>query len=196
MKKVVIPLRSFRGSRGDRGGELVSRARSAAADGGPRHGGARRNRSRPSPLRRPATREAACRREHRRSSAGYDDLTPEERVSVAVYENVNRAVVNINTRSVQTDKFMLFEIPRRARGAARSSTARDTSSPNFHVVDGAREIQVTLFNGTNYEARMVGQDPSSDVAILKIEAPADLLFSGGFWRIDALKVGQRVLRHR
>ena len=36
----------------------------------------------------------------------------------------------------------------------------------------------TLFDGTTYEARLVGQDPATDVAVIKIEAPPQSLFPG------------------
>jgi S1-C subfamily serine protease len=63
---------------------------------------------------------------------------------------------------------------------------------NFHVVDGAREIQVTLFDGNSYDARLVGQDPTNDVAVLKIEAPPESLFPVVFGDSTRLMVGQRV----
>ena len=43
---------------------------------------------------------------------------------------------------------------------------------NFHVIDGAKEIQVTLFDGKNYEGRLVGKDESSDVAVIASAAVA------------------------
>ncbi len=63
---------------------------------------------------------------------------------------------------------------------------------NFHVVDGANQIQVTLFDGTNYPAQVVGVDPDTDVAVLKINAPADSLYPVVFGSSSNLLVGQRV----
>jgi len=126
------------------------------------------------------------------SPTPYDDLTPEERVNVAVYENCNRSVVNINTRSVQADRFFLFEIPSEGEGSGSVIDRQGHILTNFHVVDGAREIQVTLFNGRSYEARLVGQDSITDVAVLKIEAPAEVLFPLAFGDSTRLRVGQRV----
>ena len=63
---------------------------------------------------------------------------------------------------------------------------------NFHVVDGAREIHVTLFDGKTYDARLVGGDPDTDVAVLKIDAPPDSLFPVVFGNSTNLLVGQRV----
>jgi len=121
------------------------------------------------------------------------DLTPEERVSVTVYQNVNRSVVNINTKSVQTDRFFMLEIPSEGEGSGTVLDRKGHVLTNFHVVDGAREIQVSLFDGKSYAAKLVGVDPPTDVAVLKIDAPADSLFPVVFGSSTALLVGQKVL---
>jgi S1-C subfamily serine protease len=46
---------------------------------------------------------------------------------------------------------------------------------NQHVVDGADSVNVRFSNGAGYEATVVGTDSSTDVAVLKVEAPAELL---------------------
>ena len=46
---------------------------------------------------------------------------------------------------------------------------------NYHVVDGASKIEVTLQDEKSYDATLVGSDPSSDLAVLKIDAPASEL---------------------
>ena len=43
---------------------------------------------------------------------------------------------------------------------------------NFHVVEEAKEIQVTLSGGKSYSAELIGHDAEHDIAILKIDAPA------------------------
>ena len=123
----------------------------------------------------------------------YAGLTPEERVNVAVYENVNRSAVNINTRSVQTDYFFRRELTSEGEGSGTVIDRKGHVLTNFHVVDGARDIQVTLFNGKTFEAQLVGGDEATDVAVLKIDAPADCLFPVAFGSSTGLRVGQRVL---
>lgn len=122
----------------------------------------------------------------------YADLTPEERVNVAVYENVNRSAVNINTRSVQIDYFFMRQSVSEGEGSGTVIDRAGHILTNFHVVDGARDVQVTLFNGKTFEARLVGGDVATDVAVLKIDAPADCLFPAAFGTSTGLKVGQRV----
>jgi S1-C subfamily serine protease len=121
------------------------------------------------------------------------DLTPEERVNVTVYQNVNRGVVNINTKSVQTNRLTMFEVPSEGEGSGSVIDRNGHILTNFHVVDGAKEIQVTLFDGRGYRARLVGVDPETDMAVLKIEAPAESLFPVPLGSSASLLVGQRVL---
>jgi S1-C subfamily serine protease len=63
---------------------------------------------------------------------------------------------------------------------------------NYHVIEDARLIEVTLFDGKTYEAEIVGKDASTDLAVLKIAAPADTLFPAEFGDSRNLRVGQRV----
>lgn len=46
---------------------------------------------------------------------------------------------------------------------------------NYHVIDGARSLSVTLYNQKTYPARLIGGEPKKDIAILKIDAPASEL---------------------
>jgi len=119
-------------------------------------------------------------------------LTAEEQVNVAVYENVNRSVVNISTKTVSPDRYFFFEVPAEGAGSGSVLDKQGHVLTNFHVVEGAREIQVTLFDGKSYEARLVGKDASSDIAVLKIDAPVASLFPVMLGDSARLKVGQRV----
>jgi S1-C subfamily serine protease len=123
---------------------------------------------------------------------GYDQLTPEERVNVAVYQTANRSAVNINTLSMQTDPFFASEVPSSGQGSGTVIDQRGLILTNYHVVEGAREIQVTLFDGSNFDAKLVGLDPATDVAVLKIDAPPELLDPVEFADSNKLLVGQRV----
>jgi S1-C subfamily serine protease len=119
-------------------------------------------------------------------------LTPEERVNVLVYERVNRAVVNISTRSVRADSFFMFEVPSEGAGSGSVIDKRGHVLTNHHVVDGADEIQVTLYDGNSYEAKVVGSDPNNDIAVLKIDAPPAVLSPVAYGDSAHLRVGQKV----
>jgi S1-C subfamily serine protease len=124
---------------------------------------------------------------------GADEFTPEERVNIAVYEQVNRSVVNIDTASVRRDAFFLFEIPEKGSGSGVVIDKQGHILTNLHVVADARAIEVTLFNGKLYEAIPVGADEPNDAAVLKIDAPPDCLFPVVFGDSSRLRVGQRAL---
>ncbi|MBN2023611.1 MAG: trypsin-like peptidase domain-containing protein [Pirellulales bacterium] len=124
---------------------------------------------------------------------GEDLLTPEERVNVAVYENVNRSVVNITTRTIHEGRMFLFDMPEgRGEGSGIVIDRKGRILTNFHVIDGARDVQVTLFDGKTHEAKLVGIDPPTDVAVIQIDAPAESLFPVTFGNSTGLRVGQRV----
>ena len=124
---------------------------------------------------------------------GEEELTAEERVNVAVYEQVNRSVVNIDTASVRRDAFFLFSIPEKGAGSGVVIDKQGHVLTNLHVVAGARSIEVTLFDGKSYEAVPVGADEPNDAAVLKIDAPPEDLFPVTFGDSGRLRVGQRAL---
>jgi S1-C subfamily serine protease len=62
---------------------------------------------------------------------------------------------------------------------------------NSHVVSGANNIEVTLADGTTYPAQVVGQDPDTDLAVVRIGASG--LPSAKLGNSDALKTGQLVI---
>jgi S1-C subfamily serine protease len=65
---------------------------------------------------------------------------------------------------------------------------------NYHVVDGGRSYTVTLYDRSEWPAKLVGGDPRKDVAILKIEAPKDKLTAVRLPAEDyALEVGQKTI---
>jgi S1-C subfamily serine protease len=120
--------------------------------------------------------------------ADEEPLSPEERVNVAVYESGRRSVVNINTRSIRSS---FFEEESSGMGSGLVLDKQGHILTNYHVVEGARAIQVTL-DGKSYEARAVGVDPPNDLAVLRIDAPPEALFPVTFGDSSRLRVGQRV----
>ncbi len=118
-------------------------------------------------------------------------LTDEERINIAVYEAVNRSVVNINTKAVAAGLF-LMEVPSEGAGSGIVLDRQGHVLTNFHVVDGAREIQALLYDGSSHAARVIGVDPATDVAVIKVEAPEAILHPVTFGTSNDLRVGQRV----
>ncbi len=125
-------------------------------------------------------------------SERYEQLRPWERVNVDVYQQVNRSVVHIATETVQVDRFLPLERTSEGEGSGAIIDRSGHVLTNFHVVDRARQMQVTLFDGTSYPARLVGTDPPTDIAVLKIDAPAEVLYPVRFGSSTNLLVGQNV----
>lgn len=123
-------------------------------------------------------------------AANESEFTLEEQVNIAVYENCNRSVVNINTKVVTETLF--FDIPSEGAGSGSVLDRNGHILTNFHVVDEAQSIQVTLFDGSTYSASLVGKDPTNDVAVLRIDAPPESLFPVTIGESTRLKVGQSV----
>ncbi|MFO0902943.1 MAG: trypsin-like peptidase domain-containing protein [Pirellulales bacterium] len=122
-----------------------------------------------------------------------DDYTPEERVYIEVYEQVNRSVVNITTKAVKSELFFLAESPVEGAGSGSIIDLRGHILTNYHVIEGAQQIRATLFNGETYDATLVGQDPVNDIAVIKIAAPEEQLFPVRWGDSSRLRVGQRVI---
>jgi putative serine protease PepD len=64
---------------------------------------------------------------------------------------------------------------------------------NDHVVDAGGSITVTFWNGKTYDARVVGTDPSTDLAVIKVDAPASMLSPLSLGDSDSLQVGDEVV---
>lgn len=118
-----------------------------------------------------------------------------QQVFVEVAERVKPSVVNINTtqkiqtRRHQVDPFFreffgeefferFFRFPRqferRSLGSGVIVNSNGYILTNNHVVERADEIQVTLSDERTFEAKVVGTDPKTDLAVIQIEKATDL----------------------
>ncbi|HLW66663.1 MAG TPA: trypsin-like peptidase domain-containing protein [Gemmataceae bacterium] len=120
------------------------------------------------------------------------ELSPEEQTAVNVYENVNRSVVHITTRSQVNDDFGFFSEVREGTGSGSVLDQSGHIVTNNHVVEDARRIQVLLWDGSVYPARLVGADPIDDVAVIQIDAPAEKLYPITWGDSNQLLPGMRV----
>ena len=121
-----------------------------------------------------------------------DDLTNEESVNIFVYERTNRGVVNITTRTVRNDGFFLLESNSEGAGSGAVIDRQGHILTNYHVIEDARQVKVTLFDGKTYSAKLVGADPVNDTAVLKIDAPEISLFPLEIGNSGNLRVGMKV----
>jgi serine protease Do/serine protease DegQ len=124
-------------------------------------------------------------------------------------ENSKPAVVNISTRSqirVQDNPLMndpffrhFFNLPEQPRHRSKQSLGsgvifdakQGLVLTNYHVIKGAEEITVALTDGRSLQAEVVGSDPATDVALIKI--PAENLTALPLANSDNLRVGDFVV---
>ncbi len=121
-------------------------------------------------------------------------LLEDERNTIDVFEKVSPAVVFITSKSVQWDFWSMnvFEIPQ-GSGSGFIWDDQGHIVTNFHVIQDADNISVTLNNRKSYRAKVVGVAPNKDLAVLKIDAPREELQPVTAGTVDDLKVGRKVL---
>lgn len=120
--------------------------------------------------------------------------TQEELQNINVYESCNEAVVNINTQVTGINWFLEPVIEDGGSGSGSIIDKRGYVLTNVHVIKNATKIYVSLSNGTQYEASVVGLDEDSDLAVIKFTPPEDTeLKTIPFGDSTKLKVGQKVI---
>jgi S1-C subfamily serine protease len=108
-----------------------------------------------------------------------------------IYEDPGNAVVNITSR-VLVESYSMQMVPEEGTGSGFIYDEQGHIVTNYHVIAGADSVSVTLTDGKTYDARIVGEDSSTDLAVLKIEA-ADVPAPMPMGDSDKLRVGQFVV---
>jgi S1-C subfamily serine protease len=109
----------------------------------------------------------------------------------AVYAEAAPSVVFITSRVITYDFFMQA-VPQEGTGSGFVYDVQGHILTNYHVVENAQSVSVTLASGETYTATIVGADPSTDLAVLQIDAknpPGPLPLGDS----DRLRVGQFVV---
>ena len=121
-----------------------------------------------------------------------------------IAERINAAVVNVDATSSKTirdprfrrapedfDAPREFEGPRQGSGSGFIIDRDGFILTNFHVIDGAERITVTLADGRAFRGEVVGTDPAIDVALIRIPSSPDLP-EAPLGNSDSLRVGEWV----
>jgi S1-C subfamily serine protease len=121
------------------------------------------------------------------------ELAPGEKSTIALFRQASPSVLHITAISVQRDLFTLnlYQIPE----GTGSGFIWDNSGnviTNFHVIQNADVAQVTLGDQTTWKARRVGVAPDKDIAVLRIDTPANRLQAIPIGTSKDLQVGQSV----
>ena len=129
---------------------------------------------------------AACGSESEGPSVSVETL--EDRVT-NIFRNASPAVVHVTSIILDEDEQMQPLPPQAATGTGFIVDKEGHIITNNHVIAGATEVRVTWANGQTADARVVGTDPSTDLAVLKIDIPIsdDMIVTMG--DSDDLEVG-------
>lgn len=119
-------------------------------------------------------------------------MTEDERNNIDIYERLSPGVVNITSTVLEHD-FFFNVVPRQGTGSGAIIDSRGYILTNHHVIEDARKLEVTLANGKKYAAKLVGSDPDTDTAVLKIDPRKDQLAVIPMGTSSNLKVGQKVI---
>jgi len=123
-------------------------------------------------------------------------LDSEERANINVFKVASPSVVNISTeRSIAARRGDVTLNIGRIPSGTGSGFLWDNEGhvvTNYHVVEGSDFVKVKLTDGSEWEAELLGDAPEFDLAVLKINAPAERLRPLSTGRSDNLEVGQKV----
>lgn len=124
--------------------------------------------------------------------ATWSELDVESQILTEVYRKVNPSVVNV-VNLAQVELFTEKEVVPRGEGSGFIWDDQGHIVTNAHVVEGADKVQVTLYNDLTLPAQVVGVDPDSDLAVVKVDPQDVELRPVELGNIDEVEVGQRAI---
>jgi putative serine protease PepD len=111
----------------------------------------------------------------------------------AIYKSAHKAVVEITVTGAGGASPFGGGGTQQAQGSGFVYDEQGHVITNQHVVAGADSVQVTFWNGKTYDASVVGSDPSTDIAVLDVDAPASVLEPLELADSSQLEVGEVVV---
>jgi len=121
-----------------------------------------------------------------------NQLDVETQILTEVYRKVNPSVVNV-ANLARVDVFTEEEVIPQGEGSGFVWDEQGHIVTNAHVVEGADEVEITLYDGLTLPARVMGVDLDSDLAVVKIESQGLELRPVELGNIDEVVVGQRAI---
>jgi len=124
-----------------------------------------------------------------------EGLTKDEERVIEVFRRASASIVNVTSVAVRRDPLFFFDISQMPQGSGTGFFwDRDGHVvTNYHVIENGDRFVVTLADGSDFDATVVGAAPEKDLAVLKIDAPRQRLWPLVLGRSRELQVGQRVM---
>jgi putative serine protease PepD len=110
-----------------------------------------------------------------------------------IYQRTQKGVVEITVTTSQSANPFGGQQTQQAQGSGFVYDTDGRIITNQHVVEGATSISVRFWNGKTYKAEVVGSDPSTDLAVIKVDAPASVLTPLTLADSNAVAVGDNVV---
>jgi putative serine protease PepD len=110
-----------------------------------------------------------------------------------IYQRTYKGVVEITVTTSKSASPFGGQQTQQAQGSGFVYDSSGRIITNQHVVDGATSISVRFWNGKTYKAEVVGSDPSTDLAVIKVNAPVSLLTPLALADSSAVAVGDNVV---
>lgn len=118
-------------------------------------------------------------------------VATDEQNNREIYTAMSPGVVNITSTVYVQDWFNAY--PKQGTGSGSILDREGHILTNFHVIQEAEKLEVSLSNKHNYQAKVIGFDPDNDLAVIKIDAPASELSTIPLGESKDVFVGQKVL---
>lgn len=136
------------------------------------------------------TRDAAP-----RAITARGDLSEQEKTTTAIFDEAAPSVVFVTSISRRREiiGFRIYESPQEGTGTGFIWDESGHIVTNFHVIQGAQQIKVTLADHSSWDAVIIGAEPDKDLAVLHIDAPPSQLKPIAVGTSKDLRVGQTVL---
>ena len=122
-------------------------------------------------------------------AAGPALLDAEEQLNISVYKKALPSVVNITSTQVAFD-FFYGAVPQQGAGSGFVIDGEGHILTNYHVIQNARQLEVTTSDKKKYKAQVVGADPAHDLAVIQI--PIKTVPRAEIGDSKSLVVGQKV----
>ena len=110
-----------------------------------------------------------------------------------IYEQTGPGVVQVSSTSVVSDDPFFGPQNATSLGSGFVIDKQGHIVTNYHVIEGAREVEVNFSGDDRVPARVVGSDPSTDLAVLKIGAQSRALTPLPLGNSDVVRVGDAVV---